>query len=149
MSWWWIVVIVAVVLMLAWLYSLAKRLNRLHIRTDAARHSLEAALDRRAAVAAALIPEAADAAHEAQDISCEYGSFAGRARAEKALKSLIEASHQAENPELVAAQTRVELATRFYNEAVADTRAVQLLPAARFFRLGGRAQVPQFYEPVL
>ena len=46
--------------------------------------------------------------------------------------------------ELRDAHTRVELARRFYNDAVADTLALQLRPMVRFFRLGGTAVVPQF-----
>ena len=43
-----------------WASGVAQRLNRLHIRTDAARISLQGALDARAAVVEALQPELAE-----------------------------------------------------------------------------------------
>ena len=57
----WLVALAAVLLtvVVLWAYFTAQRLNRLHIRTDSARLSLQASLDRRAAVVAVLIPQAA------------------------------------------------------------------------------------------
>ena len=51
-----IVCAVVIALALFWASSTAQRLHRLHIRTDAARQSLQVALDSRAAVFAALYP---------------------------------------------------------------------------------------------
>ena len=45
--------------LMLWAFFTAQRLNRLHIRTDSALQSLQAALDRRAAVVTAILPEAA------------------------------------------------------------------------------------------
>lgn len=59
------VVVTATVL---WAYFTAQRLNRLHIRTDSARQALQAALDRRAALVGALLPDAAEASKRAEAI---------------------------------------------------------------------------------
>ena len=48
--------------------------------------------------------------------------------------------------QLVEAEIRVQLAHRFYNEAVADTRALRLRPVVKACRLGGTARLPEFFE---
>ncbi|MDN6511666.1 MAG: hypothetical protein L0K56_13325, partial [Corynebacterium sp.] len=57
----WLLVLVVVVAVLAlvglWLSLTASRLNRLHIRTDAARLALEGALQSRSAVVSAIHPD--------------------------------------------------------------------------------------------
>ena len=47
---------------------------------------------------------------------------------------------------LADAHTRVELAMRFYNDAVSDTRTLRLRPLVRFFHLGGHASPPEYFE---
>lgn len=47
---------------------------------------------------------------------------------------------------LAAAQQRVDLSLRLYNDAVAATRAVRLKPGVRALRLAGTAPMPEFYE---
>ena len=41
---------------------------------------------------------------------------------------------------------RQELAHRFYNDAVTTTRALRTRPLVRFFRLGGTAPLPNYFE---
>ena len=48
--------------------------------------------------------------------------------------------------QLIDAEVRVQLAHRFYNDAVADTRALRLRSLVRAFRLGGTAPLPEFFE---
>jgi hypothetical protein len=143
----------------------AGRLDRLHARVDAARASLEAALLRRSSVALELSssglldPAAslllASAAHDAR--SAESGrelpesdltralravfgqpdfraSIAGRDGAEELLTELEGAAH------------RVFLARKFYNDAVAVTRAARKHWLVRALRLAGTAQLPEFFE---
>lgn len=144
----WLVALAAVLLtvVVLWAYFTAQRLNRLHIRTDSARLSLQASLDRRAAVVAVLIPEAAATAAEAEAIPLEYGNFDRRASVERAISSAIAALEPQMPAQLIDADVRVQLAHRFYNEAVADTRALRLQQPVRFLRLGGRADLPEFFE---
>lgn len=142
---WAVLLIVLVVIVALWAYFTAQRLNRLHIRTDAARASLQAMLDRRAAVVAALIPEGAEAARRAEAITLNYGNFERRASAEREITALIEAEEQTAS-ELVDADVRVDLAHRFYNDAVADTRALRSQLAVRLLRLGGTAPFPEFFD---
>ncbi|MBD8030294.1 hypothetical protein [Corynebacterium gallinarum] len=139
------VLITAVVL---WAYSTAQRLNRLHIRTDSARQALGAALDRRAALVGALIPAAADAARRAEFIPLIYSCFDDRARAERTISEVILAQPTPIPEALVDAAARVELAHRFYNDAVTDTRNLRTRVTVRTLRLGGLAPLPEYFELV-
>lgn len=144
----WIIVLAAVLLTIVvlWAYFTAQRLNRLHIRTDSARLSLQASLDRRAAVVGALIPDASAAAAEAESIPLEYGNFDRRASAERTISAAISELEPQVPAQLIDADVRVQLAHRFYNEAVADTRALRLRQPVRVLRLGGTADLPEFFE---
>ncbi|MEJ5927138.1 hypothetical protein WG915_00740 [Corynebacterium sp. H128] len=141
---WLLAILVTVVLTfaLAWMYFTAQRLNRLHIRVDAALHSLHSALDRRAALIEALDPQAAPLARNAQLIGLEPPLFDDRAAAERALMEATTSTH----PSIADAATRVQLAHRFYNEAVTDTRAVRTRPLVQALRLGGTARLPVYFE---
>lgn len=142
---WWILLAVLLTAALLWGYFTAQRLNRLHIRTDAALASLQAALDRRAAVIAALVPETRELASAAEDVALVHGDFGERTSRERALSQALVplAPHP---PQLIDADVRAQLAHRFYNDAVADTRALRLRPLVRAFRLGGTAPLPEFFE---
>lgn len=140
-------VVAAVVMLACWAYFSAQRLNRLHIRVDASLAALEAALDRRAAVIAALADDVRPLAVEAERITLVPGNFDARAAAESKLLRAMGEKWPAEPPAiLVDAHTRVGLAHRFYNEAVADTRALRLRPLIKAARLGGTARLPEFFE---
>ena len=144
----WVIVAVTIVLtaLAAWAYATAQRLHRLHIRTDAALVRLQAALELRSAVAATLAPELDHVAVAAEAQLLECGHFAERAEAERALHAALAQRFPERPPQLVEADARVKLAFRFYNEAVADTRALRLRPAVRILRLGGTAGLPEFFE---
>ncbi|MDO5670626.1 MAG: hypothetical protein Q4G50_11590 [Corynebacterium sp.] len=140
----WTLLAVLLTAVVAWAYFTAQRLNRLHIRTDAALAALQAALDRQAAVVAALVPEARALAESAENTPLVRGDLAARSAAELAL---AESLRGVEKPsQLIDAEVRVRLAHRFYNDAVADTRALRLRPLVRAFHLGGTAPLPVFYE---
>lgn len=143
-----IIVAVIIAVVLSWASSTAQRLHRLHIRTDAARQSLQAALDRRAAVFSALYPQLADVAAAAEAIFLEYDRFAARAEAERSLSQEINNLPQLP-PAIIDAEARLQLAHRFYNEAVSDTRALRVRPMVRLFHLGGTARLPEYFELVL
>jgi len=142
----WIAVAVVVTVLAAWAYNTAQRLNRLHIRLDRSRDALQAALDRRCAVIAALYPELGAAAQRTEQIRLAPDDVRTRFAQEEQLTALV-AEHGAGEGvpvPLSEADVRVELATRFYNDAVADTRALRLRPSVSFLRLGGTAALPQF-----
>ncbi|APT92416.1 hypothetical protein CPHO_05415 [Corynebacterium phocae] len=129
-----------------WALLTAQRLHRLHIRLDSSLLQLRAALDRRAAVVAAVVPGLATAASAAEATGLDPENFAARRAAEQEL-SLAIAAAGADTPGLlVDANARVQLAHRFYNEAVADTRALRLRPMVKACRLGGTARMPEFFD---
>lgn len=143
--WLWFLLALVVVVALMWAYFTAQRLNRLHIRTDAARWALEAALYRRAGVLAALRPSASEVAVGVEALRLSPRGLGERAAAERRVEEEIALI---DDPPaiLVDATTRVRLAQRFYNEAVADTRALRLRPVVRACRLAGSAPLPEFFE---
>lgn len=143
---WYVLAAVLITAIALWAYFTAQRLNRLHIRTDSALAALQAALDRRAAVLAVLEPGTLPLATAAENHALEHGQLEARAARERQLSQAIEALGPDRPAQLVDAEVRVQLAHRFYNEAVADTRALRLRPAVRALRLGGTAPLPEFFE---
>ncbi|MDO5077988.1 hypothetical protein [Corynebacterium sp.] len=142
----WLVLVALVTLCIAWAYHTAQRLNRLHIRTDCARLSLQAALDRRAAVVGALGQDAASICAHAEAVPLVPERFDQRANCERKVSAAI-AKWDGDLPAAVVdAEARVQLAHRFYNDAVADTRALRVRPLVRLFYLGGTAPLPEFFE---
>ena len=137
-----------VTLTAAWAYNTAQRLDRLHIRLDRSRDALQAALDRRCAVVAALYPELAPLARETEEVRLSPTDLDTRLAAERRLEAALHDTwydHKAAAPtQLEDAHTRVHLAQRFYNDAVADTLALRLRPSVRALRLGGTAALPEF-----
>lgn len=142
----WVVLAVLITLFLAWAYHTAQRLNTLHVRVDRSQAALESALNRRAAVVAVLYPEAANEARAAEEAGLVPGQFDRRIELERALVDKLAANDSAESSELADANARVMLAVRFYNDAVADTRAIRLRTLVRMLRLGGTARLPEFFE---
>ncbi len=140
------VVVALVVAVALWAYFTAQRLNRLHIRVDASLAALQSALERRGAVIAVLCPQLQAQASRAERLALSEGRFAERSAAEKELTQAAAGLLAEPSAHLVEAETRVELAHRFYNEAVADTRALRLRPAVKALRLGGTARLPEFFE---
>ena len=169
-----------------WCYFTAQRLNRLHTRTDRARDSLEGALNRRAALIAALFPELVQQASSLEDIELSYDNFDARRKAETELIRAVrengtnsglfndlflglddalpgsvagQADANGEVHEhgtqvsgnhqhvvaLSDANVRVHLATRFYNQAVADTRHIRHRPLVKLFWLAGNAPIPAYF----
>jgi len=153
-----VVVIVLVLLLLfaalrIWLT--ANRLDRLHVRTEAAWSALEGALARRIvatrAVAAAggLNHPQSDELRRLADVA-DNADRAHRADAENDLSRALSTMPAAAEPELAAeladAVERVLLARRFYNDAVRDTRALRAVLFTRIFGLAGRAAMPDYFE---
>lgn len=155
----WILAAIALTIVVAWAYFTARRLDRLHIRLDRSRDALQAALDRRCAVVAATVPSLAAAARATEEARLTPSDLNSRLERERELGARLAAlgpgSHEPAPAhgerlsqdavrELFDADTRVLLALRFYNDAVADTRALRLRPSVRTLHLGGTAALPEY-----
>lgn len=155
-----VVALVAVLLIVAFrVWLTANRLDRLHVRTQAAWVALEGALARRivatravAAVGGLPRPDAerlralADAAdtadrHGRADVENDLSRELQRVQTEQADDIPTDLA-----AELRDASERVVLARRFYNDAVRDTRALRSEWFTRAGRLAGRAELPDYFE---
>jgi hypothetical protein len=163
--------IVVLVLVLVLLYGLylswtATRLDRLHVRLDAARVALDAQLVRRSAatlelarsslldVATAVI--LATAARSAQ-IATEDEREPAESALTRDLRAAFDDPRQLEQlretpegadllQELGASMRRVQLARRFHNESVRAVRQIRGYRRVRYFRLAGRAPDKPTFE---
>ncbi|MEJ5919740.1 MULTISPECIES: NUDIX hydrolase [unclassified Corynebacterium] len=152
----WAVVLCILLVVLAFVGLIASatatRLNRMHIRTDLARSALEAALGRRAAIARATYPELAEMTTKAEALRLTADDPFARVDAENQLTAQLTQLVEKQCPEpalaieLHDAYTRVELARRFYNDAVTDTRALRRQPFVKYLRLAGTAPVPEYVD---
>jgi hypothetical protein len=167
-SWWWLVVVLVVVLLIPlYLRSLAGRLDRLHVRLEAAGATLDAQLVRRAAASAELAYAGlldpatslllADASREAQIASGEDPG--SRELVESQLSSALRAAlsdsdvaafsatpQRALLDELRSACQRVLLARRFHNDAALATLRLRQRPLVRRLGLAGHAPWPRLFE---
>jgi 8-oxo-dGTP pyrophosphatase MutT (NUDIX family) len=142
-----VVVLALVVLIGPWLLAIANRLDRLHVRTDAAWAALDAALARRAVVTRVLLNQelslVADRAERAPRVE--------REAAENDLsRALGEIDRSAIPPALAAeladAEQRVVLARRVHNDAVRDTLVQRRRRVVRWLKLSGTAPQPAYFE---
>lgn len=143
----------------------AGRLDRLHARLEAARFALDAALVRRSSIALELASSGlldpatsvllAGAAHDAR--SAQNGREMPESDLTRALRAvfsqpdfraLLAGQEGAEEmlSELEGASHQVFLARKFYNDAVAATKAARRRWLARALRLAGTAPDPEFFE---
>lgn len=153
-----LVVFVLVAVVIVWLAATANRLDRLHVRTDAAWAALDAALARRAVVARAVA-----AAIRLDDVSADRL----RAEAERAEVAPRDEREEAENrlslqlagvdraklplaltAELLDAEHRVVIARRVHNDAVRDTLTQRRRRQVRWLKLAGTAPRPEYFEIV-
>ena len=133
-------IVVALTLLATWMIFSAQRLNRLHVRTDAARIKLQDALDQRAAIVAAVEPALRTQAQALSQLRFANQGVEARANKERMFNQAIAQSA------VVDSQARVDLAFRFYNEAVSDTRSLRLRPLVRFLKLAGTAPLPEYCD---
>jgi 8-oxo-dGTP pyrophosphatase MutT (NUDIX family) len=151
-----VVVLVAALVFGPWLLGTANRLDRLHVRTDAAWAGLDAALARRAVVTRAVaatgtVSPACVAALRAGADEAELAGRAEREAAESELSRLLADLDRSVVPaplaeELADAEQRVVLARRVHNDAVRDTRALRRRRLVRWLRLAGTAAQPDYFE---
>jgi hypothetical protein len=156
----WLILAVALAVLLSmWVTFTATRLDRLHARVDAARAALDAQLVRRAAA----LLHVADNAPELRMERARYDLIAEEAlsapngsprqaaenRVGRAVAELLAnrgVLPQAAAAELDEAAARVQLARRFYNDAVRDTRALRGRRMPRVLRLAGHAELPSYFD---
>jgi len=159
-----VVVVVAVVVAVAtYLTWLARRLDRLGVRVDAARAGLVTQLVARADAAAALAadrglaPLAAVAGQSAAGhpplragAPLDTGVEETENQLSRALRAPAVASSGQGAPELLhavdSAAARVALARQLHNDAVRDLRALRGRRLVRMLRLGGRRPLPAYFE---
>ena len=134
----------------------ATRLDRLHVRTEAAWAALDAALCRRARAISGLdgsaaLRCAADVALRAgSDLALRAGA-AVREEVENELGRVLAVLDRRElEPacagRLADAEQRVVIARRVYNDAVRDTLALRSHRMVRWLRLAGTAAAPRYFE---
>ena len=153
-----IVIVGAVVLYLA---MTAGRLDRLHIRVDAARASLELQLALRAEVVAEVVTDGNVDPVSQQLLTAGLQSRRGHtdqgihvapeAEISALLREVVEAhdgvvAGEELQSELRSACNRVEFANRFYNDAVRACRQVRSRRMVRWFRLAGHTPLPEYWE---
>ena len=160
-----IIIVAAAILAGVYVSWRAGRLDRLHARVETARAALDAALVRRSSVAlelaaCGLLDPAtslliAGAAHDARaggelnelaesDLTRALRAALGQPGFRAALAELGRGEELL--AELEAAAHQVFLARKFYNDAVAVTRAARRRWLARLLRLAGGAPLPEFFE---
>lgn len=151
-----VVVLVALLLFAALrLWLTANRLDRLHVRTEAAWSALEGALARRIVATRAVAAAGGWRHPESDELRrlaevADHADRTHRAYAENDLSRALAAIPVASDPDLAAeladAGERVVFARRFYNDAVRDTRALRAVLFTRIFGLAGRAALPDYFE---
>jgi hypothetical protein len=120
--------------------SRVRRLHRLHIRVDAARGGLEAALNRRVSAAARA---GVEAPADAPKLDPEDAANA----LSRALAHLDRAALAPDvRVELADAEQLLVVARRVHNDAVRDTLGLRSLRLVRWLRLAGRAPMPEYFE---
>ena len=150
------IVLVLALLLGPYLLRTASRLDRLHVRTDAAWSGLDAALARRAVVTrtiAATDHVEADTAKALRDAAdrAELADRGERETAENELSAQLGAFDPDTLPvglaeELVEATHRVMLARRVHNDAVRDTKSLRARRVVRWLHLAGTAPNPDYFE---
>ncbi|HLU60531.1 MAG TPA: NUDIX hydrolase [Pseudonocardia sp.] len=160
----WLLVVLAVLLVAAVVVLVttrARRLDRLHVRIDAARTGLEAACERRANAALAVADVLAGLAGEreraagvraaALGVRAERVGDGDREVAENALTRELAAVPRGPLPpdvraELEEAEQLLVIARRVYNDAVRDTRDLRSRRLVRWLHLAGTAPMPTYFE---
>jgi hypothetical protein len=127
----------------------ATRLDRLHVRTDAAWAALDAALCCRAHTVSEL--GMGTAMRYAADAAPRAGAHAAREEVENELSRELALLDRTElEPacarRLADAEQRVVIARRVYNDAVRDTLALRSHRTVRWLRLAGRTPLPRYFE---
>ena len=167
MTWTYLVLILlALVLWAVYISWRAGRLDRMHNRVEAARTSLDLALERRSSVAyelassglldpatSLLLADAVRRAKEAgpgeRDLAESDLTRALRAAfGQPGFRAELDGKEGAKElvGDVEAAAHQVYIARKFYNDVAARTLDARRRPLARIFRLSGNAPQPEFFE---
>ncbi len=149
-----VVALALVVVLGTWLVGTANRLDRLHVRTDAAWAALDAALARRAVVARAVSGVVDPGPGDRLRVLAERAERAGRPDREDAENELTRELASVDRrdlalalvAELVDAEHRVVIARRVHGDAVRDTLSQRRRRPVRWFKLAGTAPSPEYFE---
>ncbi|MGN6607033.1 MAG: hypothetical protein ACTHMS_08515 [Jatrophihabitans sp.] len=161
---WLVLAVLVAVLLTSWVTFTITRLDRLHARVDAAQAALDAQLVRRDAALLHVaetptgglppaertrLAELAGSALAARDVD-GLGREGVENQVGRALLDLLEADGPTlaadADAELREAAARVQIARRFYNDAVRDTRSLRGRRLPRLLRLAGRRDLPDFFD---
>jgi len=167
-GWWAGVAVLLVLLFGLYLSQIAGRLDRLHLRIEAARNALELQLARRSGVVSEIagsgildpasslvLGESAAAAREVEPddldsvsaVESELTRALAATFAEPDDVAVLDAEPEVPMSEVLAtACRRVQLARRFHNDAVRACLAVRQRRLARWFRLAGYTPLPATIE---
>ena len=137
-----------------WAYSVANRLDRLHVRSDLSWFALDAALARRAVVARSIAASISAAEGRSLAHLADVAERADRTHREAAENALSAALAKVDTDrlrsplvaELADAEARVLIARRFHNDAVRDTLALRTRRTVQWLHLGGTAPLPTYFE---
>jgi hypothetical protein len=164
---WLVVAVVLAILLSMWVTFTLTRLDRLHARVDATWAALDAQLVRRAAALQHVAESAESGISAEQRGPCDEVARAalaaqggqggsgldGRRAAENAVGRMIAALATSGRPlppdaraELREGSARVQVARRFYNDAVRDTRSLRARRMPRLLHLAGHRDMPQFFD---
>lgn len=158
--------LLALALLGLYLRGLAGRLDRLHVRVEAASNALDAQLVRRSGVAlelatSGLLDPASSMLLAASAHGAQVADPATREEAESGLSQALRATLDAPEADAVlrssetgrelaeeaaAACQRVVLARRFHNDAAAATLRLRRHRLVRYLHLAGRAPLPVTFE---
>jgi len=152
----WVLALLLTLVFLWYLTFTASRLDRLHHRVETSWASLDALLQRRAAIALeitfipSLDPAAAVVLTRSAYLARE-AEMAERSEAEESLTNAIALIGESEDfhkeyPEiserLEVVTSKIRIAIDIHREAVATTKLQRSRPVVRIFRLAGRAPLP-------
>jgi hypothetical protein len=157
---WFVLAVLVAILLTMWVTFTLTRLDRLHARVDAAQAALDAQLVRRAA---ALLHVAESPDSGAAEQRRAYYETVARAALDvdtaerpgaenavgRALTDLAEREPELREDaaaELRETAARVQIARRFYNDAVRDTRTLRARRMPRLLHLAGRRAMPEFFD---
>lgn len=165
-----VAVVAAVVFVASYLTWTAGRIDRMHVRVEAADAALDAQLVRRAAAARELAAHLGHPGWPARSPAADLGAAArrcleaGRDEREaaesalsRALRSALAQAPDSSDPradpqwrrvadELSTAALTVGFARRFHNDAVRDTLVLRSRRVPRWFRLAGHAPLPRYFD---
>ena len=146
------VLIVAVIIVIgSYLMWLAGRLDRLQVRVESARASLDAQLVRRAAAAEAFAgatgAEGAELASSAADVLAgTENEETAESALTRAIRAALVAHPDGDASSLLDTSTRVRFARQFHNDTVHASLALRRRRLVRWLRLWGTSKAPVYFE---